>query len=319
MSAPDVSVIMPAWKAAGFIDGAIASALASEGVSVEVVAVDDASPDDTFAVLQSLAAGDPRIRVDRLAQNSGPSAARNRAIELSSGRFIAVLDADDTIEPDRLRRMIDIAEAEQADIAMDDMLEVDEQGRRISETTFLKASLFRARMRIELDTWVKFNQPLKPIDCIGYLKPLFRRSTLDAMEQRYDPALRNSEDYYIVADMLARGAKLIYSPEPGYRYRRSTTSTSHRLKPAETRAWIAAEQAYRARHPQLPPAQAAALDMRAQLLREIDHFVMALDLAKAKKLPAFAGHLAADPKSAMFTLGAFVRIARAKVLGGSVF
>jgi succinoglycan biosynthesis protein ExoO len=285
-STPDVSVIMPAYKAADFVGNAVASALASQDVSVEVVVVDDASPDATFAALQTLAANDSRVRIDRLAQNGGPSAARNRAIELATGRFIAVIDADDTIEPDRLRRLIDVANDTKADIVVDDMLEVDEQGQRIGQATFLKAPPFRSRLSIDLETWVTYNQPLKPIDCIGYLKPLFRRETLDRMGQRYDPALRNSEDYYIVADLLARGARMAYVPEPGYRYRRSNSSTSHRLKPSETKAWITAERGYRARHAGLSATQTKALDKRDRHLRSVDHFVLALDLAKAKKLPA---------------------------------
>ena len=315
----DVSVIMPAWKAAGFIGDAIASALASTGVSVEVIAVDDASPDDTFAALQKMAAAEPRLRIDRLPANSGPSAARNRAIDLAAGRYIAVLDADDTIAPDRLQRLVRLADADGADVVVDDMLEVDEQGQRIGAATFLKDAVFRQPMAIDLALWVHFNQPLKPIDCIGYLKPLFRHAALDRLNQRYDEALRNSEDYYIVADLLAKGAAMRYTPEPGYNYRRSTTSTSHRLKPAETHAWIAAEAAFRARHPQLSAAQATALNARARLLRDIDHFVSALDLAKGRQIPKFLGHLAGDPQSSLFTLGAFARIARAKVMGGSAF
>lgn len=315
----DVSVIVPAWKATDFVGAAIASALASTGVSLEVVVVDDASPDDTFATLQKLAAAEPRLRIDRLAVNSGPSAARNRAIEMANGRYIAVLDADDTLAPDRLQRLVRIADADGADIVVDDMLEVDEQGQRMGAATFLKAGVFRQPMAIDLALWVQFNQPLKPIDCIGYLKPLFRRATLDRLGQRYEPALRNSEDYYIVADLLAKGAMMRYTSEPGYNYRRSSTSTSHRLKPAETHAWIAAEAAFRARHPHLTATQVAALDARGRLLRQIDHFVSALDLAKGKQIPKFLGHLAGDPQSSVFTLSAFARIARAKMTGGSAF
>jgi succinoglycan biosynthesis protein ExoO len=174
-------------------------------------------------------------------------------------------------------------------------------------------------MAVDLALWVQFNQPLKPIDCIGYLKPLFRRATLDRLNQRYEPALRNSEDYYIVADMLAKGAMMRYTPEPGYNYRRASTSISHRLKPAETHAWIAAEAAFRGRHPHLGASQAAALDARNRLLRNIDHFVSAVDLAKAKRFPHFLAHFVGDPRSTLFTLGAFARIARAKVTGGSAF
>ena len=98
----DVSVIIAAWRAGGFIDKAIASALASTDVTVEVIAVDDASPDDTFAILSRMAEVDPRVVALQLEKNAGPSGARNKAIEAARGRYVAVLDADDVIAPGRL-------------------------------------------------------------------------------------------------------------------------------------------------------------------------------------------------------------------------
>ena len=85
MTRPDVSVIIAAWKAADLVECAVRSALMSRGVTIEVIVVDDASPDRTFAVLKQLAAHDPRVIIDRLTSNGGPSVARNRAIDLVPG------------------------------------------------------------------------------------------------------------------------------------------------------------------------------------------------------------------------------------------
>jgi succinoglycan biosynthesis protein ExoO len=319
-AAPDVTVIIPTWKAAGFIEKAVASALASTGVSVEVVVVDDASPDDTFAAVKRLAAADPRVKADRLAANGGPSAARNRAIELGAGRYIAVLDADDTIAAGRLAELVRIADENGADIVVDNMIEVDEQGRRIGDGDFLKSPTFRQACDIDLATWVDFNRPMKSGDCLGYLKPVFRRETLTRLDQRYDTALRNSEDYYLVAHLLAAGARMRYTPGAGYFYQRSAASTSHRLSPAQTQAWLKAEAAFRGRFSDtLKPAETAALNARGRLLREVNQFVAAIDLMKAKRFGSFAGLLASDPASAMNTLAFFTRIAIGKLTGRPAF
>ncbi len=315
MTAPDVSVIIPAWKAGGFIARAVNSALASTSVSVEVVVVDDASPDETFKVLQALAANDKRIIIDRLAVNGGPSAARNRAIELASGRFIAVLDADDAMTPERLSRLVALADARSADIVVDNMIEVDAAGAPLGDGRFLKSAAFAAASDISLQTWVAFNQPMKTGDCLGYLKPLIRRETLDRLDARYDATLRNSEDYYLVADLLADGARMTYTPEAGYLYTRAAGSISHRLNTKDTRAWLAAETRFLKRHAgKLSPADQAALAKRMRALRNVDQFVAAVDALKGRKLGVFFGLLTSDIPAAGYTLSTFAKIAAGKVL-----
>ena len=312
----DVSVVIPTWKAAGFIGRAVGSALASRGVSVEVVAVDDASPDDTFDVLKHLAAMDKRVVADRLPANAGPSAARNRAIALSRGRFIAVLDADDAVTPDRLAYLVSVAERNEADIVIDNMLEVDEQGRRIGKHAFLSGQNFEEPDEVDLQTWIYFNQPMKSGDCLGYLKPLIRRSTIEKFAARYDEKLRNSEDYYLVAHLLAAGARMTYVPEAGYLYRRSEESTSHRLQPSHTRALLEAEERFRALFANtLTPQERSALVRRERGLRDVDQFVRALDAVKTRKIREVPRLLASDIRASTFTLATFAKIAMGKALG----
>lgn len=319
-SIPDVSVVIPTWKAAGFVGDAVASALASTDVALEVVIVDDASPDDTYAAAQALAAADSRIRTARLSVNGGPSLARNRAIDLAAGRYIAVLDADDTIAPNRLAALTRLGDAGAADIVVDNMIEVDENGRRTSPDLFLRSAAFSATRDITLADWVNFNMPMRPGDCLGYLKPLFRRATLDRLGLRYDPALRNSEDYYFVAHLLASGARMAYTPGAGYRYRRSAASTSHRLSPTQTDAWLRAEADFRARHAgRLSAEETAALDARGRALREAYQLVGAIDLLKARRFGSLAGLLASDPAAAPSTLASFARIAVGKTVGRPAF
>jgi succinoglycan biosynthesis protein ExoO len=310
----DVSVIVPAWAAAGCIERAGASALASMDVRLEVVAVDDASADNTYDALLRLAASDPRVVIDRLPQNSGPSAARNRAIELSRGRYVAILDADDVMAPGRLASLVAIADDEQADIVVDNMMEVDESGRA-PPAPFLKSSAFHEKREIDLSTWMAFNQPMKPGDCMGYLKPLIRRSKLDQAGIRYDTSLRNSEDYYLIAHLLAEGAKMIYTPEPGYHYTRSIASTSHRLKPEHTSAWLDAEQRFRGRYAGKVEAgvEAALLD-RERNLRYVNQFVSAVDAMKDRRLAEVFGLLVSDLRATGYTLVTLAKIAMGKAL-----
>lgn len=314
MIRPDVSVIIAAWNASAFIERAVNSALLSRGVTVEVIVVDDASPDNTSAVVKSLAARDPRIIAERLASNSGPSVARNRALARATGRFVAILDADDEIEPDRLARLVTLAERRAADIVVDNMKVVDERGRLTATGLFLKSPAFAVDRTIDLATWVAFNHPMRGGDCLGYLKPLIRKATLERLRASYDPALRNSEDYYLVADLLAQGARMLYTPEPGYRYTRSSGSTSYRLKPEQTRAWREAEDRFMRRYGSaLSAGQRTALDRRARALRHVDQLIAATHALKARRIGSFLRLLASDIDSSVYTLATFAKVAGAKL------
>src|SRR5262249_11794648 len=109
VSAPRVSVVIPAYNAARTLEATVASALAQTVSDLEVVIVDDGSGDETLAVARSLA--DPRIRV--LSQpEGGAAAARNTGLEAATGRYVALLDADDLWLTDKLERQLAMLEAE---------------------------------------------------------------------------------------------------------------------------------------------------------------------------------------------------------------
>lgn len=316
MTRPDVSVIIAAWKAEHFLERAVASALASSGVRVEVVIVDDASPDRTMTVAQRLAAADGRVITSRLDSNAGPSAARNRAIALASGRYIAILDADDVMVPERLSRLVHHAETTGADLVADNMFEVDDSGARISEGCFLLSPDFAQDRNIDLQTWVAYNEPMKRGDCIGYLKPVMRREALPLSGTVYDTALRNSEDYYLIAGLLAQGRKMGYVAQPGYFYTRSAGSTSHRLKPEHTQAWLDAERRFADEYwATLSASEKRSISLRKRKLRNVHQLVATTEAMKSRRLGNALAMLVSDLRGSAYTLGVLGRIALGKMLG----
>jgi glycosyltransferase involved in cell wall biosynthesis len=93
---------MPAYQAAGTIARAVGSVLAQTCADWELIVVDDGSSDDTAAVVQAAAKGDPRIFLRRLSRNVGTAAAKNIGWRSSRAKLVAILDADDTALPGRL-------------------------------------------------------------------------------------------------------------------------------------------------------------------------------------------------------------------------
>ena len=126
---PEVTVVIPTRNRAPLLGGALSSALVQEEVDVEVIVVDDGSTDDTQARLDRV--GDPRVRRLRNATPEGAARARNAALALAAGEWIAFLDDDDLWAPRKLRRQLDAAAAAGASFAYGAAIVVDEgQGVR---------------------------------------------------------------------------------------------------------------------------------------------------------------------------------------------
>ena len=113
---PHVSVIVPAFNAAASIEETLDSVLRQTYENFDVVVVDDGSQDDTAVKVGRLAARDPRITLVRQNQ-SGIAAARNLAIERSSGELVAPLDADDLWHPRKLELQVRTLEAAPPSVA----------------------------------------------------------------------------------------------------------------------------------------------------------------------------------------------------------
>ncbi|MFG6502973.1 glycosyltransferase family 2 protein [Microbacterium sp. P05] len=107
---PTVSVIVPCYNYADYVAAAIGSALTQTGVEVDVIVVDDASTDDSAAIVAELARRDPRVRLLRHALNAGPVDTFNDGLALARGDYLVRLDADDLLTPGSLERSTALAE-----------------------------------------------------------------------------------------------------------------------------------------------------------------------------------------------------------------
>ena len=123
-----VTVIMPAYNAASYIETAIRSVMAQTHTAWELLVIDDGSSDDTCAIVERLAAEDDRIHLLRNPQNCGVAATRNRGLELCNGAYAAFLDSDDVWHPDKLERQVQTAREQQADLVYTSYAIVDADG-----------------------------------------------------------------------------------------------------------------------------------------------------------------------------------------------
>lgn len=215
MNDPKIAILIAAWKAEKTLERSIVSAQA-QTVPVEIIVVDDASPDGTLALAQKLAGEDPRITVLAQPENGGPAAARNRAIAESTAPWLTVLDSDDFMESDRLAKMLSLAEAHEADFVADDIYKVAEfdpdgpRSRMYSDHPLGDQWLTTASF-VEANLSSKHGGRRE----LGFLKPLMRRSFLEAKNLSYVDMILG-EDYVLYANALASGARFLLTDPAGY-------------------------------------------------------------------------------------------------------
>lgn len=141
MNEQRVSIIVPAYRAASFIDRTIESVLAQTYRDWEMLIADDCSPDNTRDVVAGWAARDARIRLIALERNGGPAAARNAALQQASGRWIAFLDSDDMWLAAKLERSMAHAKAMRAALVFTAYRRISQDESRVGELIHVPRTL----------------------------------------------------------------------------------------------------------------------------------------------------------------------------------
>ena len=115
-----ISVIIPVYNAERYLPRCLDSIIGQTYRDLEILLVDDGSPDHCGTICDQYAARDLRFRVVHT-ENRGAFAARNTALDMASGQYIGFVDADDWLEPELYETLLDLAEANHADIAQCEM------------------------------------------------------------------------------------------------------------------------------------------------------------------------------------------------------
>ena len=110
---PKVSVLVAVYNAEKYVRRCLDSLLNQSLKDIEIVCVDDASTDNSLALLNEYAAKDERLKVATLAENSGISHTRNVALGMSTGKYVCMVDSDDWLSADALQLSAEVLDAEQ--------------------------------------------------------------------------------------------------------------------------------------------------------------------------------------------------------------
>jgi teichuronic acid biosynthesis glycosyltransferase TuaG len=238
---PLVSVIMPVYNAAGFVGAAIRSVKAQTCCDWELLAVDDASTDESRAIIEKEAA-DERIRLIRRSCNRGVAAARNTGLAEAQGRYVAFLDSDDLWEPSKLEEQLRCMQGAHVALCCTQYVHVDEDDNAIR-------ILPAPPEDIDYDDLLKEN----PIGCSSVM--LDRAQTGPVA---FEP--RGHEDYALWLSLLRRGLKAKGIAEPLMRHRVLGGSVSRNKLKAALWTWEIYREAER-----LPLPKAVACFIRYAL------------------------------------------------------
>jgi glycosyltransferase involved in cell wall biosynthesis len=196
--APRVTVVVPAFNAAGFIEAALQSVRSQRYQDFEVIVVDDKSADDTVARVERIAGIDSRVSLMRHDTNSGrPAVARNTGIAAARGEFIAFLDADDVWLPWKLQDQVTILSRHGDLVLVYSMFQSIGRLRRSDIAYGVKPLPFRAAVsRADLE-----RENVIPCSSV-----VVRKDAVDAAGGfDVDPQLAAVEDYDLWLRLSARG------------------------------------------------------------------------------------------------------------------
>lgn len=215
MQRPRVSVVMPAYKAAATIERSMRSVLEQTHPDVELLVVDDCSPDNGWAVVSRLASADARVVPIRLERNGGVANARNVGIANATGTYLAFLDSDDWWHPRKLEIQLAAMRETGAKLCYAGYQRVDEGGRVLSTV--------RPPPSIDHAAMLRSNR-------VGNLTGLYDRSLGDGSFPQV-----GHEDYVFWLQMIRRAGRAVRADhaEPlAFYLVRSGSLSSDKLKAA---------------------------------------------------------------------------------------
>lgn len=138
---PIISVIVPVYKVEKYLERCVSSLINQSLEDMEIILVDDGSPDQSGALCERLQEKDERILVIHK-KNGGLSSARNAGMKVARGKYIGFVDSDDDVELDMFQVMVAVAELNNADFVMSDYIRVTQEGNSTLISTNLKSGSY---------------------------------------------------------------------------------------------------------------------------------------------------------------------------------
>ncbi len=209
-----VTIILPVHNVGLYLEKSLRSALAQSVQGLEIIVIDDASSDETPEILARFAREYPNIKPIRFDRNVGVSVARNTAINMATGEWIAMFDGDDWMDPVRIEMLIAHAERLGVDWIADDLYFI----RETHTEPLARLMIYERPGAYPVDPVHIVNRDPPGHHGYGLLKPVIRRSFLQQKKVRYRPGLRHHGDFLFLIECAVNGARMALWNEAHYWY-----------------------------------------------------------------------------------------------------
>lgn len=212
MSTPKVSIIVPVYNLADYIENTVVSLLAQTYQNIEIILIDDGSKDASLSFIERFAASDDRIVYTSQA-NGGAAKARNTGLSLATGDFITFVDGDDMLSPNAISDNIGYFEDYTIDWVAFSIKRVNAEGQYIESKGIYEDFVIRGNERLSSESFVPYyyQRRLSGVACAA----IYRKSSIDSIsfiEGKY------YEDGIYFLDLLCNTRNAILSPKGEYLY-----------------------------------------------------------------------------------------------------
>lgn len=211
-----VSVIIPIYNVEKYLKRCIDSILNQSYKNLEIILVDDGSPDKCGQICDFYKNQDSRIIVIHQ-KNKGLSGARNAGIDIAKGRFITFVDSDDWLSEDFIENGINEIHLNDADVFVTSFMQVYDDGKQIKNSKFNDKMIFT---KLDALSSYQFNDYLTTCIC----GKLWKTSLWNEIRH---PEGRLFEDQFTIYKILERADKIVFDPLPRYFYYKREGSIGH--------------------------------------------------------------------------------------------
>lgn len=231
---PLISIIVPVYKVKEeYLRHCIDSLINQTFKDIEIILVDDGTPDNGGVICDEYAQKDPRIKVIHQ-ENQGVSAARNAGMEIATGEWITFVDADDWIELDTCEILKEKIMKWNVDFLIFGLY-VNFPNKEIANPFWEKSEHYLDRNEIEELQIQIFHRMrskfIPPYNTIGVaVCKLYRTSFLEKFNLRFNTDLSLSEDGIFVLQALEYATKVVYVDKLLYHYRKHGDSATYRYR-----------------------------------------------------------------------------------------
>lgn len=214
--APLISIIVPVYNVENYIRRCVDSLINQTYNNLEIILIDDGSPDKSGEICDMYASKDERIKVIHKG-NGGVSSARNAGLDIAKGDYIAFVDADDYIDTQMYEVLYTSLSDNDADMAMGIYAQENSNGEFIphyvgEQTEVLSRTQTIAQMLKQVKYTCSLCDKLFSAKLIG--------------DTRFDENISHNEDLLFVYQLMRKSSKAVYIPKPMYYYCNNEKSAS---------------------------------------------------------------------------------------------